>query len=412
MTNGAPNSFEGRWEQTFRYVAAHSPYYRELFRGGTAVPPLEEVPTVDKSVLSQRNLDFLCVPRERIIDIVTTSGTTGQPLAWMLTDRDLQRLGACECLGFQSLGITPGDTVLLAVTLDRCFIAGMAYALGLRKLGCATLRVGPAAAMPVLNCLERFQPTAIVGVPSFLRLIAAKAREAGTNLRHRSVRKAICIGEPVRSSDGKLNSAGAAIESEWNARVFSTYGVTELSACCCECEAGAGAHVPTDWLHVEVLDDRGERLPDGVVGEVTATTFGVEAMPLVRFRTGDCAAMYAQPCRCGRTTPRLGPIVGRKQQKLKIRGASVFPLALQSILDETAGVNSYAIIATAETELSDLVEVVYDGDAPVESLREAFQARTKIAPKIRRGSAQEIEVLQMPPNARKRQVFVDRRAQP
>ena len=222
MTNGAPNSFEGRWEQTFRHVAAHSPYYRELFRGRTAVPPLEEVPTVDKSVLSQRNLDFLCVPRERIIDIVTTSGTTGQPLAWMLTDRDLQRLGACECLGFQSLGITPGDTVLLAVTLDRCFIAGMAYALGLRKLGCATLRVGPAAAMPVLNCLERFQPTAIVGVPSFLRLIAAKARETGTNLRHRSVRKAICIGEPVRSSDGKLNSAGAAIEAEWNAKVFST----------------------------------------------------------------------------------------------------------------------------------------------------------------------------------------------
>jgi phenylacetate-CoA ligase len=167
--------------------------------------------------------------------------------------------------------------------------------------------------------------------------------------------------------------------------------------------------VPTDWLHVEVLDDAGQRVPDGIVGEVTATTFGVEGMPLVRFRTGDCAAMYSQPCRCGRTMPRLGPIVGRKQQKLKIKGASVFPIALQSILDETAGVNSYAIIATAETELSDVVEVVYDGDAKPELLREAFQARAKIAPRIRRAPAHEIETLQMPPHARKRQVFVDRR---
>jgi phenylacetate-CoA ligase len=409
MTDLGTNASAARWEEAFRHVSRHSPYYRELFHGRTTVPQLREVPTVDKAVLSERNLDFLCVPRERIIDIVTTSGTTGQPLAWMLTDHDLQRLGACECLGFQSLGITPSDTVLLAVTLDRCFIAGMAYALGLRKLGCATLRAGPASPMLVLDCIERFRPSAIVGVPSFLRLTAAKARETGTNLRDRSVRKAICIGEPIRGPDGKLNSAGTTIESEWNARVFSTYGVTELSACCCECEAGAGAHVPAEWLHVEILDDAGQQVPDGTVGEVTATTFGVEGMPVVRFRTGDCAAMYSHPCRCGRMTPRIGPIVGRKQQKLKIKGASVFPIALQSILDEAAGVNSYAIIATAETELSDLVEVVYDGEAPPESLREVFQAAVKIAPQIRRASAQEIETIQLPPHARKRRVFVDRR---
>lgn len=412
MRNLGTTAFDARWEETFLHVSRHSPYYRELFRGRTTVPRLNEVPTVDKAVLSERNLDFLSVARERIVDIVTTSGTTGRPLAWMLTDRDLQRLGACECLGFQSLGITRSDTVLLAVTLDRCFIAGMAYALGLRKLGCATMRAGPASPMLVLDCIERFQPTAMVGVPSSLRLIAAKAREMGINLRDSSVRKAICIGEPVRSFDGTLNSAGASIESEWNARVFSTYGVTELSACCCECEIGAGAHVPTDWLHVEILDENGRPALEGVIGEITATTFGVEGMPLVRFRTGDCAAMYSEPCRCGRTTPRLGPIVGRKQQKLKIKGASVFPMALQSILDETAGVDSYAIIATAETELSDRVEVVYDGEARPESLREALQARAKIAPQIRRAPAQEVEALQMPPHARKRQVFVDRRTKP
>jgi phenylacetate-CoA ligase len=242
--------------------------------------------------------------------------------------------------------------------------------------------------------------------------VANKAQEFGVDLRKASVRKAICIGEPVRSADGPLNAAGESIESSWGTRAFSTYGVTELSGSCCECEAAAGAHVQTELMHVEILDDAGNVLPDGTVGEIVATTFGVEGMPLIRFRTGDCAALYSEPCRCGRTTPRLGPIVGRKQQKLKVKGASVFPLALQTILEDANGVSTYAIVATAESELSDNVEVVYHGEARPETLREAFQARVKMAPHIRRASPDEIEALQMPPNARKRQLFVDRRGKP
>ena len=411
MKNGEPDDFQARWEETYRYVSRHSPYYREIFRN-QSVPRLDEIPTVDKTVLSERNLDFLCVARAQIVEIVTTSGTTGQPLLWLLTEADLQRLALCECQAFQGVGLSASDTVLLAVTLDRCFVAGMAYALGLRKLGCTTVRVGPSSPLLVLNSIERFRPTAIVGVPSFLRMVGSKARETGVDLRRSTVRKAICIGEPIRTPEGSLNVAGQSIESAWGARAYSTYGVTELSGSCCECEAGVGAHVPTDLMHVEILDDSGNALPDGVVGEVVATTFGVEGMPLVRFRTGDCAALFSGPCRCGRSSPRLGPIVGRKQQKLKVKGASVFPLALQAILDNDAGVSSYAIVATAESELSDNVEVLYHGEARPEALREVFQARVKIAPQIRRASPDEIEALQMPPHARKRQLFVDRRGKP
>ena len=119
--------------------------------------------------------------------------------------------------------------------------------------------------------------------------------------------------------------------------------------------------------------------------------------------------MFSGPCICGRKTPRIGPIVGRKQQKLKIKGASVFPLALQSVLDDTDGVNIYAIVATTENDLCDEVEIFYHGEAKLEVLREAFQARAKITPQIRRASPEEIEALQMPSHARKRQSFVDRR---
>jgi phenylacetate-CoA ligase len=140
-----------------------------------------------------------------------------------------------------------------------------------------------------------------------------------------------------------------------------------------------------------------------------ATTFGVEAMPLLRYRTGDCAALFRAPCVCGRLTPRLGPILGRKNQKLKFKGASLFPAALQSVLEEAEGVETFVIVARAENELSDSVEVLVQVGAPLARLREALQARAKIVPQIRHASREEIEALQMPPQARKRRTFVDLR---
>jgi len=136
-------NLEQLWAETFCYAKKHSPFYRELFRNAKGIPPLTEVPTVDKAILSARNLDFLCVPREQVVEIVTTSGTTGQPLLWMLTESDVRRLALNEKISFECAGLTARDTVLVAVALDRCFIAGLAYTTGLRELGCAVVRVGP-----------------------------------------------------------------------------------------------------------------------------------------------------------------------------------------------------------------------------------------------------------------------------
>jgi phenylacetate-CoA ligase len=132
-------------------------------------------------------------------------------------------------------------------------------------------------------------------------------------------------------------------------------------------------------------------------------------MPLIRYRTGDCAALFRTPCACGRATPRLGPIVGRKNQKLKVKGTSLYPSALQAVLEQTDGVEACVIVARAESKLSDSVEVLVHGAASVAALRETLQGRTKIAPQIRHASREEIEALQMPPQARKRRTFVDLR---
>jgi phenylacetate-CoA ligase len=402
-------ALEKFWPETFRYAKKNSPFYRELFRKKKGVPRLETLPTVDKTILSGQNLDFLCVPRGRITEIITTSGTTGKPLLWMLTESDVKRLALNEKLSFECAGITPCDIVLVAVALDRCFIAGLAYWQGLSELGCTVLRVGASSSMLVLEMIERIQPTAIVAVPSFLRVIADKARETKFNLKNCSVKKVVCIGEPIRDGTFALNASGRMIESAWGAKVYSTYGVTELANSLCECEAGIGGHLHDKQLHIEILDDAGKILPDGEIGEIVATTFGVEAMPLIRYRTGDCAAMFSGPCSCGRKAPRVGPILGRKNQKLKFKGTSVFPSMLQTVLEEAEGIESFVIIARAESSLSDSVEILVHGSATASTLREAFQARAKISPQIRHVPAAEIEALQMPSQARKRRTFVDLR---
>lgn len=402
-------TFEQLWAETLHYAKLHAPFYRESLRGLPSGAALAQVPLLDKATLSARNLDFLCVPRERIVEIVTTSGTTGEPLLWMLTEADVRRLARNEKLSFECAGLTARDTVLVAVAMDRCFMAGLAYWLGLREIGAAVVRTGATSPLLVLEMIQRVQPTAMVGVPSFLRIVAEKAREAGMDLPASSVTKLICIGEPIRDAAFNLNHSGAALAAAWGAKVYSTYGVTELANSLCECEAGQGGHVHAEQLHLEILDEAGQPVAEGEVGEVVATTFGVEAMPVIRYRTGDCAALFRAPCACGRTTPRLGPIIGRKNQKLKFKGTSLYPATLAAVLEQHEGVEAFVIIARKENELSDAIEVLIHGQAAVSVLREALQARAKIAPQIRIATREEIESLQMPPNARKRRTFVDLR---
>jgi len=408
------------WQDTFRYVAARSPFYQQHFdqaglssRKEISLKDIACIPTIDKATVSEAADRFLCVPREAVVDIVTTSGSTGQSLVWQLTEKDVQRLARNEELSFSCAGLTAGDTVLLAVAMDRCFIAGMAYFLGLRRLGCAVLRVGPATPALHFEMIRRVRPTVVVSVPSFLSHLAGKAAEAGLDLTATGIRKAVCIGEPVRENDFSLNRSGQLIEKQWGAHVFSTYGVTELAASLCECEAGRGGHLHPELLYLEALDETGQPVPDGEVGELTATTFGVEAMPLIRYRTGDFAAIHRGRCACGRNTLRIGPVVGRKSQKLKLKGTTVFPSAIKTVLDTVSGISKYAIIARRENDLSDMVEVkiACAGDFSKISaeLRDRFQGEIKVTPQVSASSLAEIEMLQLPDGSRKRRYFVDLR---
>jgi phenylacetate-CoA ligase len=175
-----------------------------------------------------------------------------------------------------------------------------------------------------------------------------------------------------------------------------------------------GGHLNPQFLHIEIADDAGAPVPDGHQGQLVATTIGVTAMPLIRFATGDITFMTREPCPCGRQTPRIGPILGRKDQAMKLKGTTVYPAAVQRSLQEIEQVIDYVMIVTAPTPLSDELEVVVavrgPGDEAETAIREKLRGDLKIVPTVRIAPLAEITALGHSNDLRKQRVFLDRRA--
>jgi phenylacetate-CoA ligase len=398
----------------------HSPFYREHFAGLAevrGVDDLARLPLTTKLQVSQRNRDFWAIPREQFIDITTTSGTTGEPTLYPITQGDLDRLGHNERLCFTRAGLAAGDVVLLAVTIDKCFMAGLAYFEGLRRIGATAVRVGAGSPAMLLSMMQRLNATAIVSVPSFLKRVGEFASQQSIDLRAAGMHKLICIGEPVRDESFNLTALGDRIAQDWNAAVFSTYGVTEIACSLCECPAGRGGHLHPELLHIEILDDAGHPVPDGTIGQLVATTIGVEAMPMIRFATGDMTFMTRQRCACGLWTPRIGPILGRRDQAMKIKGTTVYPAAVQRALQAIDAIADYILIATAPTPLSDELEVIAalradaDPARTEELIREKLRGELKVSPQVRVATPKEIASLGGSRELRKQRIFLDRRNQ-
>lgn len=307
------------------YLNDHSPFYKELFTktrfniaGIKSVDDLDVIPTTNKEDLQQRNGDFLCVPVNKIIDYSSTSGTLGSPVTIALTENDLNRLTYNEYNSFVCADGQPDDIYQLMLTLDRQFMAGMAYYAGIRKLGAGIIRLGPGVPSLQWEIIFKLKPTAIVAVPSFIHKLIEYAKEHNIDVNSSSVKKAICIGENIRNADFSLNILGKKITDNWNLKLFSTYASTEMQTAFTECTAGNGGHLQPDLLIVELLDEANKPVKAGEPGEVTITTLGVEAMPLLRYKTGDICMYFEEPCGCGRKTLRLSPLMGPKKTNDKI----------------------------------------------------------------------------------------------
>ncbi|RYY22017.1 MAG: phenylacetate--CoA ligase family protein [Chitinophagaceae bacterium] len=411
---------EKKMHELLDYVNRQSAFYRNLFKQHNIDPErirtvedLRLIPPTTKEDLQQHNDDFLCVSKSKIVEFSSTSGTLGKPVTVALTESDLQRLSFNEYLSFLCADGTPGDIYQLMLTLDRQFMAGIAYYSGIRKMGAGIIRIGPGVPSMQWETIQRLKPTAIVAVPSFIVKLIQYAKEHNIDINKTSVKKAVCIGENIRNTDFTLNILGKKITEEWNIRLYSTYASTEMQTAFTECGHGRGGHFHPELVIVELLDEHNEPVGAGEAGEVTITTLGIEGMPLVRYKTGDICMYFDDTCACGRSGMRLSSVMGRKKQMIKYKGTTLYPPALFDLLNEMEEIIDYVVEVYSndlgmDEVLLHLLPANYAEDTD-RKIRAYLQARLRVSPHVTYIAAAEIQKMQFPENARKPVRFIDKR---
>ena len=280
--------------QLLEYLQRNSAFYQKIFNENNisidnikSICDLQQIPVTTKNDLQTHNWNFLCVEKSEIAEYCTTSGTMGLPVTIALTNNDLERLAYNEFLSFDCIGTNSADILQLMLSLDRQFMAGVAYYSGARKIGAGLVRVGPGNVGMQIETIQRLGTTVLVAVPSFIISLINYAKEKGIDLNKTTVKKIVCIGENIRNEDLSLNSLGAKIHKDWNVDLHSTYASTEKQTAFTECNHGKGGHSHPELLIFEVVDENNKQLPAGEYGELVITNLGVEGMPILRYKTGD-----------------------------------------------------------------------------------------------------------------------------
>lgn len=406
--------------ETLSYVQAHSPFYKRHFKNNginiseiITLADLEKIPPTTKDDLHHHNKGFFCVPDDAIIDWVTTSGTLGDPVTFGLTENDMQRLAYNEYLSLTCADGKPSDRYQLMVTLDKRFMAGMAYFAGIRRMGAGAIRAGVGSPGFQWDTIQRMKPTILIAVPSFINKMLDYAQQTGIDVHASSIASIVCIGEPIRDENLDFNVIGKKIRERWPVSLFSTYASTEMGTSFTECGEGKGGHHHPELLIVELLDEQNKPVHPGEIGEITITTLGIEATPLIRFKTGDLCRGYYEACGCGRTTMRLGPILARKQQMIKLKGTTLYPQAIFEVLNGLENVLEYVVTVTTDDHGAE--EVIIDlaatntSDKFVSEMKDAFRQKIRVVPKFHFTSMELILKKKFPPLSRKPIQLIDNR---
>jgi len=402
------NEQECLLRKQIEYVAAHSPFYKKIFSDNQIDPrtiqsleDLKRIPTTSKDDFANNNELFLAVSNRQIIDWCTTSGTTGNPVMVGLTENDLQRLAHNEYLSFLTAELEQNDCVQLMLTLDKQFMAGMAYYLGLRKIGCGIVRSGPGTPAAQIDIIKRHKVNVLVAVPSFLLKIISFAQGTGIDLNSLGVEKIICIGEAVRNDDLSPNILATKITDHWNVKLYGTFASTEMQTAFTEDVHGDGYFLQPELLHAEILDDNNNEVAEGETGELTITHFGLEGTPLIRYRTGDICRKLSSQSKSGRNTLKIGPVIGRKNQLIKLNGTTLYPNAIIQTLKEY-DLDDFLVVVEKSAVQTDEVKILITSSKAVnyELMIQQLQNRLRVKPVIIHATKSELDALR-PRDSRK-----------
>jgi phenylacetate-CoA ligase len=324
-------SDDAAFREQIAYVLEHSPFYRDRLDGPVELEDIAALPFTEKQQLREtvtRENPFgahLCVGREEIVRIYSTSGTTGTPSYIPLTASDLDNWITGSSRSYAASGVQPGQRIVSTYNAGP-FAAGAALA-SFERIGLCHIPIGTGNTDRLLRAIELLKPEAAVLTPSYAAHLLERA-----DLRESSVQRVLVAGEP----GGGEPAFRAMLEEGWGARVTEAMGIGDIGVSLWgECEEQDGMHLGAHgFVHPELIDPAtGEALPleDGATGELVLTHLRHRAAPLLRFRTRDHVLVRTGPCPCGRTGPRIR-CLGRTDDMLIVRGVNVFPAAVREVV--------------------------------------------------------------------------------
>ena len=374
--------------------------YHDKFKG---IPPrsihglrdLEKIPFTTKNDLRTYSLrDRLAVPEIEIIFYSTSSGTTGRPVVEGLTFKDIQVASIWGAKTFSAATITKEDKVLEPMPGGGLRTVLVAQA-GLARIGAKIIHTGPGRTkefqIPILmgRYEESMKPSVILGYANYMLRIADVAKDMGIDPKEFGVKKLVCGGEMC--SEGRRRI----LEETYDAHAYDMFGLVEASigpGAAGECEAQNGMHIWENYFIVEVINPQtGESLGTGEQGELVITAFEKDAHPIIRYRTGDIAKILSvDKCSCGRTNMRLGRIIGRTDDRFKVRGVQLYPSEIENFLSKIQEVGSeYNVVVKEINYVDEMLITVeskrgYSGspNALAQEISRTFDGVFNVTPKV------------------------------
>ncbi len=352
-------------------VYEYSPFYRRKFKEAGLHPSdirtlddLKKLPFTKKQDLRD-NYPFgmFAVPLSQIVRFHASSGTTGKPTVVGYTENDIRVWVESLCRALVSCGVTTDDVMQIAYGYGL-FTGGLGFHYAAEKLGATVLPISAGNTARQVELMKDLNTTVIACTPSYMLYLTEYASKMGVNIGDTSLRMGIFGAEPWSEETRKR------IEDKTGITAYDVYGTSELSGpLFTECTERQGIHVWADHFLIEIVDpESGEQVGEGEKGELVVTTLSKEALPLIRWRTGDITYMETDTCACGRTHPRIMRILGRSDDMIIVRGVNVFPSQIEHVLLQIPEVGEHYMIIldrredgldemTIQVELSDKVSV-------------------------------------------------------
>jgi phenylacetate-CoA ligase len=349
-----------RLRATLRNVYANVPHYRRAFDEQGVHPDdlksladLARFPfTSKKDLRANYPFGMFAVPREEVVRVHASSGTTGKPTVVGYTRQDIETWANLVARSLRAAGVRAGDMVHVAYGYGL-FTGGLGAHYGAERLGCTVVPMSGGQTEKQVQLITDFKPDAIMVTPSYMQVICEEFRRQGMDPREMSVRVGIFGAEPWTEAMRRDISQAAGIDA------VDIYGLSEVMGpgVASECiETQDGPVIWEDHFYPEIIDpETGAVLPDGEEGELVFTTLTKQAFPVIRYRTRDLTRLLPPTARSMR---RMGKIVGRSDDMLIIRGVNLFPTQIEElVLAHGALGGQYQLVVTREG-LLDQVEVL------------------------------------------------------